>query len=321
MLDTKKGNNRTALSYAFRPLTKNKYISKHKDGSVNILAKGRVLFANVSQLVASGSGEAGIKRVNSISRIAALFSRIGIESVSSPDITKNECFVPSACWRKIRTGILSTVKFTGILFLREERLVVYDIGDGSVEWQLRAERSLFYNDYFDKIETHATGMLLVCDNDKRIKTAIKIIRETMWRRKQLIEYESYYQRERPVKYAHSPIRLTHHYEKAYLTTPSLLEENLAQIRNENDFIDKVRKNIPLCENRKQGDFIFSRYQFFVNPATDLLKYVYFFSEAKSDLYYGKKELKYIIFSPEKDLPILQMYSDIYNAEGVEIYEC
>ena len=41
MLDVDETGDRTALSYAFRPLTKNKYLSKRKDGSVSILAKGR----------------------------------------------------------------------------------------------------------------------------------------------------------------------------------------------------------------------------------------------------------------------------------------
>lgn len=37
-LDPKGEKDRTARSYMFRPLTKHKYLSKHKDGSVTVLA-------------------------------------------------------------------------------------------------------------------------------------------------------------------------------------------------------------------------------------------------------------------------------------------
>ena len=41
LLDTAGTNDTVALSYAFRPLTKNGYVSKRTDGSVAILKKGR----------------------------------------------------------------------------------------------------------------------------------------------------------------------------------------------------------------------------------------------------------------------------------------
>ena len=44
LLDTEGTGDHVALSYAFRPLTKNKYLTKRKEGSVAILAKGRALF-------------------------------------------------------------------------------------------------------------------------------------------------------------------------------------------------------------------------------------------------------------------------------------
>lgn len=56
MLNTEGTLERTALSYIFRPLTKNKYISKRKDGCVSILAKGRTLFPEVTPLISAGGG-------------------------------------------------------------------------------------------------------------------------------------------------------------------------------------------------------------------------------------------------------------------------
>lgn len=78
MLDVDETGDRTALSYAFRPLTKNKYLSKRKDGSVSILAKGRALFPDVKPLISAGGGTSEIKRVIEVSRIAALMERNGI---------------------------------------------------------------------------------------------------------------------------------------------------------------------------------------------------------------------------------------------------
>lgn len=320
LLDTDKSGDRAALSYAFRPLTKNKYVAKHND-SVNILAKGRALFPKVTPLVALGGGGSGIKRVNSVSRIAALFCAEGIEIINSPEATEFENFVPSACWRKIRTSILSTARFAGMLFLENHRLAVYDIGDGNMDWQLRAERSLFYINFNEAAHTHATGMLFICDDDKRVDIAIRIIRETMWRRKQLIEYESYYERERPVKYARSPIRIALYYERVYLTTPDGLRESLKRIRTEGCFIKHLRGENTLCGNKKLGDFEDYPRRYFVNPTTELLKFVNFFAEIKSDMAYCSNIIKHTMILPKSDFPIMDMYPDVIERDGVEFYEC
>lgn len=78
MLDTDHTGDRTALSYAFRPLTKNKYVSRQKDGSVSILAKGRALFPDITPLISAGGGAAERRRVMAVSRMAALMERSGI---------------------------------------------------------------------------------------------------------------------------------------------------------------------------------------------------------------------------------------------------
>lgn len=134
MLDVDETGNRTELSYAFRPLTKNKYLSKRKDGSVSILAKGRALFPEIKPLIAAGGGASETRRVIEVSRMAALMEKNGVPAVGSIPASPEPCFIPSACWRNIAPGILSTTRFTGMLIAGEHRLAVYDIGDGTMEW-------------------------------------------------------------------------------------------------------------------------------------------------------------------------------------------
>ena len=54
-------------------------------------------------------------------------------------------------------------------------------------------------------------MLLVCREDVRIKAARNIIRQTMWNRRQLLR-EDCAERNRPVKWSRSPIKLKAQYE-------------------------------------------------------------------------------------------------------------
>lgn len=75
MLKTETLTDRTELSYAFRPLTKNRYVSKRKNGSVSILAKGRELFPELEPLISVGGGETERKRVMAVSRMAALMGK------------------------------------------------------------------------------------------------------------------------------------------------------------------------------------------------------------------------------------------------------
>jgi hypothetical protein len=310
-------DDKVKASYAFRPLTRHKYISKHKDSSVYVLKKGRELIPEARPLVSLGGGNN--ERINSISKIVMLLRKAGIEIVNYPEFTRHNCFIPSACWRQLRTNILSTTRFAGVLYIGSHRLAVYDIGDGTMDWQIRAEKSLFFPVYHEDFDTHATGMLFICDEDKRIEIAKRIIRETMWRRKQLIEKESYYERTRPVKYSKAPIRLAIDYKHVYLTMPNLLKESLERIENEKDFIEQTRGNNSELQDKRWGDFEVYPRRYFVNSATDLLKYVYFFSEVKSFL--DENALKFTIVLPKNDEPILEMYPDVMGMEGLEIHEC
>jgi len=71
MLDNDGGSDRTTLSYAFRPLTKNRYVSKDKRGCVSILAKGRALFPELEPLLSAGGGEQTRQRIMEVSRLPA----------------------------------------------------------------------------------------------------------------------------------------------------------------------------------------------------------------------------------------------------------
>ena len=322
MLDTTKTNNRMALSYAFRPLTKHKYLKKHKSGVI-ILAKGRALFPDVKPLVTLGGGATGMQRVNMISRVAMVMRGAGFPSCASPSESEEACFVPSACWCKIHKGILSTTRFAGILLLDDHRLAVYDIGDGSMEWQLRAERSLFRHNFHEK-ETNATGMLFICDEDKRLKAAKAIIQETMWRRKHLVSNKSVSRRDKPVRYVRTPIRLASQYERVYLTTWGTIENIITAISAEAEIIPRLQGKHPDCQTPDQGDFEAWPYRTFVNIATDLLKHVYFFAALKSSTLLRNQghsfELRHSIVLPKRDFPILNLYPELLKTEGLKIYE-
>lgn len=203
MLKTPEKTERKELSYAFRPLTKNGYVSKSKDGGVSILAKGRALYPEVTPLISAGGGERERKRIMQVSRMAMWMAEHGFYTEEAPG--EKVVFVPSARWRNLAPGILSTSRFVGMLVGCGQRLAVYDIGDGHMDWQVRAKNSLFYTKY-GSYETQTTGMLLVCQEDKRVEVAENIIRQTMWSRKQLLK-DHCAERNRPTRWSCSPIKL------------------------------------------------------------------------------------------------------------------
>jgi hypothetical protein len=325
MLETKEVSGSTALSYAFRPLTKNKYVKKNKAGMVYILAKGKKLFPEITPLVTAGGGVQGNQRINAVSRTAMFLREAGVDIVASPEMTEYYCFIPSACWRKIRPGILSTTRFTGIFYIGEHRLATYDIRDAKMEWQLRAEKSLFYQKTAD-YSTAATGLLLICDDDKRIEVAQKIIRTTMWKRRELDKRMSLLERIRPVKFVRAPIRLDRYYQHVYLTTPSMLPISIDEILKEEVVLATYRGDLLKCYDSREGDYDNCPCRYFINSASDLLKYVYYFSAVKSliSLRNNKNilaphvhEREYMIILPEYDKPILEMYPDVINTKGMK----
>lgn len=95
ILDMAGTGDKVALSYAFRPLTKNKHLTKRKDGSVAILAKGRALFPDVKPLISAGGGAQSVQRVMEVSRMAALMEEHGIPAVAEVPKSPEPVFIPS----------------------------------------------------------------------------------------------------------------------------------------------------------------------------------------------------------------------------------
>ena len=204
-----------------------------------------------------------------------------------------------------------------------ERLAVYNIGDGRIEWQVRAEGSLFYVRY-GSFETKATGMVLICNSDRRNEVARNIIQQTMWNRRHLLA-NSYAERNRPVSWSRSPIKLKANYEHVYLTTPSTLEEDLQMIFQSESIVRWQQGEAGKTQSPAQGDYEVWPNRIFVNPATDLLKFVYFFSAQKSLQQslsadsHEKTPLRHTLYCRKKDIPILKMLPTVMEPEGTKIY--
>ena len=314
VLDTENTGDKVALSYVFRPLTKQKYIIKDKDGIVSILKKGKELFSNEAPLISIGGGKQNQKRILQVSRVAALLEKNGVEISGKLRSRNVPYFIPSACWREIAPGILSTTRFAGMLLAYGKKYAVYDIGDGTMEWQVRAETSLFYRKY-GSYETKADGMILICDDGKRDEIAERIIRQTMWSRKILLK-ERYTETNKPIRYSRSPIKLRTQYRRVYLTTPSRLRTSLQRIYDEEQTIASTIPDAEICYDRSCGDVQVWPMWYYLNPAFDLLKFVYFFSEAKEKIQRKEHNLpaskiKFTIAVHLEDVQILTMYPEIF----------
>ena len=320
VLDTENTGDMVKMSYLFRPLTRNKYISKSKDGIVSILEKGRTSVGIPRSLIAMGGHGQSRQRVLQVSRIAALLAKYGVSITGEILKIESPQFIPSACWREIAPGILSTTRFLGILLAYGRKYAVYDIGDGHMEWQVRAESSLFYTRY-GSYETKADGMILVCDDGKREQLAESIIRQTMWSRKTLLS-DHYTERNKPVRFSRSPIKLRTQYERVYLTTPARLGKDLKIIYQENVIIKHTVKQGTRLQDPKLGDIEIWPNRYFINPAYDLLKLVYFFSAVKTANELTLKSevpapgIHHTIIMRKDDLPIIKMYPDVLRSERV-----
>ena len=324
VLDTNDTGDRVALSYIFRPLTKNDYIAKNRNGIVTVLKKGRDIFPSEKRLISEGSNTTAKQRVLQVSQVAALMEKNG--AIIIGELPENELphFIPSACWRNIAQGVLSTTRFVGILLAYGKKYAVYDIGDGKMEWQLRAESSLFYTKY-GSYETKADGMILICDDDKRDEIAENIIRQTMWSRKTLLK-EKYAETNKPVRYSRSPIKLRKQYRRVYLTTPEQLQISMKRIyTEEEDIANSVSDSEPL-NDREEGDRVVWPVRYFINPAYDILKFVYFFSTVKSLILLlesndigARIEVQYAMILYKEDTKILRMYPDVVMSERVTFY--
>ena len=319
-LDTENTGDMVAMSYAFRPLTKNGYVSKSKDGVVTVLQKGRNLFPDEGPLISTASKGKPRERVLQVSKVCMWMERIGITISGELMDTEEPYFIPSACWRKIGKGILSTTRFAGMLMAYDKRYAVYDIGDGTMDWQLRAESSLFYYKY-GSFKTKADGMILICEDGRKHEIARQIIRQTMWARKTLLK-DKYAETDKPVRYSRSPIKLRTQYERVYLTTPALLPVSLERIYDEEYYIANGVRGAHRLDERKLGDVEVYPIRYYLNPAFDILKLVHFFAEVKDDLDMAQdgyvSPIEYFMVVYPEDLEVARMYPDVNEAKGVNI---
>lgn len=220
---------------------------------------------------------------------------------------------------------MSTTRFAGMLILGREKYAVYDIGDGHVEWQVRAEGSLFYWHY-GQMETRADGMIFLCKDECRTEVAQNIIRQTMWNRKQLLSDAS--ETCKPVRWSRSPIKLRAQHDHVYLMTYGDFGQSLLYLWQDELGGYSWPEGAQDLHNPAYGDYEIEtdrRYRCFCNPATDLLKYVYFFSAVKRLMHNIEKGiptsgLNYALRCRKRDFPILRMYPDVVTSERVKIYQ-
>ena len=85
------------------------------------------------------------------------------------------------------------------------------------------------------------------------------------------------ERNRPARWSRSPIKLRAQYEHVYLTTAERLTEDLSEIWAEDAYINDLLDGGTRSNEPRLGDIERWPKRLFVNPATDLLKYVYFFA--------------------------------------------
>ena len=323
-LDTENTGDRIAMSYAFRPLTKNGYLAKSRDGIVTVLQKGRELFPEEKPLISVATHGQGRNRVLQVSRVCMWMEKCGIPIRDRLPDTGEPVFIPSACWRKIARGILSTTRFAGVLAAHGKLYAVYDIGDGTMDWQLRAESSLFYHKY-GSFETKADGMILVCEDGRRNEIAKQIIRQTMWARKTLLK-DRYAETDKPVRYSRSPIKLRAQYERVYLTTPALLKTSLERIYGEEYHIQHAVKNSYRSRDPSQGDVEVYPNRYYLNPAFDLLKLVHFFAAVKDDMKIVDDPyvsfVNRILVVHQEDLEVAEMYPDVkgWKEARIRVYK-
>ena len=168
-------------------------------------------------------------------------------------------------------------------------------------------------------------MIMICDSGKRNVIAENIIRHTMWNRKTLLK-EQYTERERPVRFSRSPIKLRTQYERVYLIAKDKIKQGLKWIFYEDYIISNTIENGRKLNDPKLGDVEVWPKRYFINPAFDLLKFVYFFSavkmqhELEKSTISGATNIEYAIIMKKGDRSILKMYPDVINSDKVKIYE-
>ena len=189
-----------------------------------------------------------------------------------------------------------------------------------MDWQLRAESSLFYHKY-GSFETKADGIILVSADGRRNEIAKQIIRQTMWARKSLLK-DRYAETDKPVRYSRSPIKLRAQYEHVYLTTPTLLKTSLERIYGEEYHIQHAVKNSYRSHDPSQGDVEVYPNRYYLNPAFDLLKLIHFFAAVKDDMKIVDDPyvsfVNRILVVHREDLEVAGMYPDVKRWKEAQI---
>ena len=162
---------------------------------------------------------------------------------------------------------------------------------------------------------------MICEDGKRNEIAKQIIRQTMWARKTLLK-DRYAETNKPVRYSRSPIKLRTQYEHVYLTTPNLLSDSLDLIYDEDYYIENSIEGGSRLNTPKLGDIEVYPKRYYINPAFDILKLVYFFSNVKEDIdeaqHWYASPIEHYLYVCQEDLEVAMMYPDVNEAEGVYI---
>lgn len=128
-----------------------------------------------------------------------------------------------------------------------------------------------------------------------------------------------------MRWSRAPIRLRKLYGRVYLTTPAQFRRDLNHILYLPHEIEARRVEGVLLHDPAQGDYERDSYRGFVCYATDLLKYVYFFSAVRAlmrildDPNIPSPSLRYEIYIQERDEELLALYPDCLDLEGLNIY--
>ncbi len=102
-------------------------------------------------------------------------------------------------------------------------------------------------------------------------------------------------------------------------------ESLSTIWAENEYIDALCGDGARLKEAGSGDIEIWPRRLFVNPAADLLKFVYFFAAVKEQMALMEnhdlcvKPIHYEIYILPMDQAILRMYPEIILSEEVTVY--
>lgn len=278
-LDSDKTQNKDKLLYTLRPLVKNEYISRRSDELYGLLHKGTELVSTIKPIITAGGDTGSRKRVVEVSHMAALLGWHKIPTVTSIPPDGQNGFIPSAIWRTLRNGIISTTHFLGVLFYNDLRLAVYHIGNGDYDWQLRPECSLHFSHY-DEYGLRLTGILLVCNDGCGVNVGKQIIRRTLWERDTLLK-RSYCQNTRPVRYSTSPVRVRADYKHAFLAEEHEIPDVLRMAERDETSFERFAQTVDGGIGGLGHRFaVESNKHHYLSISNDLLHLACFYSDVK-----------------------------------------